>query len=172
VTSAWPTLWRVADGLPDTRELYELIGEMVSLATRVEWIVGALYAVLVDREGLAPSARRQWDALRRVLREKELTPSLQSELAAVVGHFGPRNITAHATVVRAAVGRPMLIRLSRRNGRPQIDNLTMADLRREVEDEREALAALQRVARALDAAVPKALGRQQPFWRVLVLGAL
>ena len=155
---------------PIKTETYLLRGETVSIGGTLEWILQNLARRFSKSESTKPS--RLWDDLKSYITASGLNPELQSEIRAVSEYFRPRALAAHASLAFAAIGSSIQIWRLFENDGPQLESVTLDQLRAERSLARDGYSAMQAIGRTLDAHAPEVLGDLNVFLRSMLLDTL
>lgn len=133
--------------------MYRLRGKAVSIGGMAEWVIRRLVWEF-SGQFTHPNVGRCWDQLKSELSDRDLTDSLQPELAAVAAMFKARHRAAHVGALLIGPGSWQLARFE--FGDPTMRRVSgeMHDLARETADVRAGYGAVRSIARALVADEP------------------
>jgi hypothetical protein len=159
-------------------DLYALRGEIVSVGSRIEWIIDSLARGFAN--ATHNDASRQWDDVKAEVVGRNLNAGLQPQLADIAQYFKPRALAAHSTTVITSVaegtpdgttqwGHQQILRLFRDATGPRAEQVTIDDLRGELSIVKEAHQAIRVVGRALDDDDPTVLANVSHLAKSLVL---
>ena len=153
------------DEMPTKEAVYQLRGEAVSVGGAVELRIdhlARLFAGSVDAD-----TGRQWSDLNRHLRSRNLTDTLQVEMAAVAAYYTARNAAAHSYVI-IVPGPTKVLRLNRRHD-SGVESVSLDQLRDEVTVVGRAWEAVGAIGRALDDDDPRVLAHWGSLHRALLI---